>query len=318
MLHDWVWPVPEEVGLLEMENIVWNWTPAKGFYPLVEVLMNPTKKLPPRFVFQKYSRKEIIDMYREQIEYYWNKKLNIVFGSESMDVIVKLSNGVDILKTFSKDIIPNHIDPRHITVVVAYRTPKVKHLISVWHQNIMKPGKENKISFYDWITTDPNTLGPMDALGMVEMFLQYTNWNVVLLDLEGLRVNEWDESNLVACKVLGGNCVNRSLADASGTETRKEPIIANVRSHEQGPNVSQEALDEMEKILRLYDCNYQSMLQQERNGRRLKIYYPVGLDETMKLCSSAAMDKTNHIRQSRSEMKSLIKDVAIKYGRLAL
>ena len=300
-----------------MANTAWDWTPAKGFYPMVEVLLNPTKKLPPqRFVFQKYSRGEIIDMYREKIEYYWNQNLNVVFGSESMDNIVKVSNGTAILEAFSKDIIPQNVNPQYITVVVAYRTPKVKHLISMWHQNIMKPGKENKISFYDWITKDPNTLGPMDALGMVEMFLKHTEWKVALLDLEGLRVNEWDESNLVACKILQGKCFNRTLIDVSDFGEMKEPIITNVRKHEQEPNVPLEALVEMEAVLRSYDCNYYDMLQRESNGDRLKIYYPIGLDETMKFCPS--MIQSNHVRQSRLEMKALIKDIVVKHGRIKL
>jgi hypothetical protein len=234
-----------------------------------------------------------------------------------MDNIVKVKNGADILKIFSKYIIPQDVNPRQITVVVAYRTPKIKHLISMWHQNIMKPGKENKISFYDWITKDPNSLGPMDALGMVDMFLTHTDWNVALLDLEGLKVNEWDESNLVACKILQGTCYNRMLTDVSKSREIKEPVIANVRSHEREPNVPQKALDEMEEVLRSYDCKYQDMIQRERNGDRLKIYYPIGLDKTMKICSSMYNDKDTR-GQSRMEMKALIKDIAVKYGPIAL
>ena len=320
IFKDWVWPVPEEIGRLESVNKTWDWTPSKGFYPMMEVLLPPPKfknkpkklKKSPRPVFQKYSGNEILKLYHDRLEYYWNQKMNIVIGTEAVDNIVKFDNGVDMLKTFSKDIVPNHIDPRRITVVVAYRTPKVNHLISMWHQIMLDT--KRKSTFFDWITLAENTLGPMDALGMVEMFLQYTEWNVVLLDLEGLKVNEWDASNLVACKVLQGNCVNRSLADLSKDGAMKTPVITNVRSHQKEPNVSQEALDEMETVLRLYDCNYQSMLERERNGHRLKIYYPVGLDETMKLCSS--MNKSNHQRQPRSEMKSLLGDIALKHGRL--
>ena len=286
---------------------------------MMEVLLPPPKfknkpkklKKSPRPVFQKYSGNEILKLYHDRLEYYWNQKMNIVIGTEAVDNIVKFDNGVDMLKTFSKDIVPNHIDPRRITVVVAYRTPKVNHLISMWHQIMLDT--KRKSTFFDWITLAENTLGPMDALGMVEMFLQYTEWNVVLLDLEGLKVNEWDASNLVACKVLQGNC-RRTLADLSKDGAMKTPVITNVRSHQKEPNVSQEALDEMETVLRLYDCNYQSMLERERNGHRLKIYYPVCLDETMKLCSS--MNKSNHQRQPRSEMKSLLGDIALKHGRL--
>lgn len=312
-MNDWVWPLPEEIGRLAKAHTVWDWTPAKGFYPMMEVLLESNVKIAPRSLHTTYSRKEILDMYRDEIEYYWNQNFNVVFGTESMDNIVKVSNGVDILKAFSKEIIPHDIDPQHITVVVAYRTPKVKHLISMWHQNILN--KPVKKSFYDWITTTKNNFGAMDALKMVEMFLEHTQWNVALLDLEGLRINEWDESNLVACKILQGKCSNRTLTNIYGEEL-KESIVANVRSHEQEPNVPQEALDQMEEVLRFYDCNnYQDMLQREWNGHdRLKIYFPIGLEETMKFCSSVS--NSYRTKQSRPHMISLIKSIAIKYGRV--
>jgi hypothetical protein len=229
-----------------------------------------------------------------------------------MDYVVKVRNGSDFLKTFSEEIIPQSVDQRQITVVVAYRTPKVKHLISMWHQNMIE--KSMNSTFFEWITTTKNNLGSLDALGMVEMFLTFTEWNVVLLDLEGLRVNQWDESNLVACEIMQGTCSNRALINIYNEEL-KEPILTNVRSHEQEPNVPQEALDEMEQVLRFYDCHYQDMLQRELDGHRLKIYYPIGLDETMKFCTSRK--KTNTMRrQSRSEMVSNIKQIGLKYGKV--
>jgi hypothetical protein len=297
---------------MQWESATWDWTPAKGFFPMVRVLANEKKKIPFRSDNKKYNRKEVIDLYRGRIEYYWNQNLNIVFGTEAMDYIVKVSNGAALLKMFSKSILPQSVDPRQITVVVAYRTPKVKHLISVWHENMAD--KSMNSTFYEWITTTDNNLGALDALGMVKMFLRYTEWNVVLLDLEGLRVNQWDESFLVACEILQGTCSNRALTNTYNEEL-KEPIVTNARSHEQEPNVPQKALDEMEQVLRLYDCNYKYMLHRELDGHRLKIYYPIGLDETMKYCSSR--NKTNTMRrQPRSEMVSNIKKICLKYGKV--
>ena len=74
-------------------------------------------------------------MYRETINTYWQKGYDIAIGSEAMDIVVKVPEGPSMIRNMSAHVLPDSIDGDQVTVVVVYRTPKIKHLISMWHQN---------------------------------------------------------------------------------------------------------------------------------------------------------------------------------------
>ena len=217
-------------------------------------------------------------------------------------MIVKLPEGPSMIRNISTRILPD-IDGDQITVVVMYRTPKVTHLISVWHQNCNKPTDDK---FYEWITTTENTLGPMDSLGMVDMFLNETNWNVASVNLEGLKEDNWDVSNFVACKILGEECKDKVLKGLHGSE----PIVANVRSGARSPNVPNETLAEMDVILNQFDCNYKHILKGD--NPRLKTFYPEGLRDRYDSC----LKIEDEYPKSRTAMKEQLKAIAIKGGKI--
>lgn len=305
---NWIWPVPKQIA--DENDRTWSWTPAKGFYPMIEVLMDPNdRQLTKRKLYDKYTRDEIVGMYRDTIQSYWDQKRNIVIGTEALDEIVR-SSGEKLLQSFSTRILPKNIYPSQITVVVSYRNPKADHLVSLWHQSRANIGAR-KDNFYDWITKTNNNLGVLDALGMVKMFLDYTDWNVVLLDLKGLKMNDWDESTIVACNILNAECLNRTLAGpVTANENAISPIVTNVRKTELRPNVSERALGEMELALIMNDCFYLDMLHDER----LTIYYPVSLDELTKMCSTF-MNLSD--KYSKPNMLEMVKNIAIKHGPLS-
>ncbi len=305
---NWVWPIPEVIAEIESNDAkTWNWTPAKVFYPMMEA-MAPLKKKHKRNLFKQYAQNNVTQMYRETLSTHWNQGEDIVFGTEAMDMIVKFPHGSSMLHTISDDILPNAIEGDQITAVIMYRTPKINHLVSIWHENC---NKATDPKFYEWITTSENTFGPVDSLGMVDLMLKETNWKIVLIDLNLARLDGWDISNFVACKVMGEDCVNKALRGLNGAE----PVVKNVRRYDRDPNVPNITLDEMDSVLRSYDCNYQHIFDNIKNSYvgRLEIAYPDGFHETMAMCRTLSVDG---YPSSRVEMKQQIGEVAVKYGKL--
>ena len=300
----WIWPVPLKIAEVEHSDTkAWEWTPSKVFYPMMEVLRDDKRTLnTERTLYQKFTPKEILGMYRETINTYWQKGYDIAIGSEAMDIVVKVPEGPSMIRNMSAHVLPDSIDGDQVTVVVVYRTPKIKHLISMWHQNCNKPTSDNK--FYQWITTTDNTLGALDALGMVDMFLNETDWNVALIDLDRVTQDGYDISNFVACRVMGEECQGKRLNGLNGSD----PIITNVRSDKRPPNVSNQTLDEMDIVLQNFDCNYQHILG--GNNERLKMFYPEGMLETLNACEAMV----ERYPRSRDEMRQQINDIAVKYG----
>jgi len=300
----WIWPVPIEIARIEHnDSHTWNWAPSKVFYPMMEVLMDKKRHPKKRNLFQMYTPNEIIAMYRDAILTYWNDGYDVVFGTEAMDMIVKLPEGPSMIRKISTLILPNMIDGDQITVVIMYRSPKVDHLVSMWHQNCDKPTDDK---FYEWITSTKNTLGPMDSLGMVDMFLNETNWNVSLVNLEGLIEDDWDLSNFVACEILGEECEDKVLKGLHGSK----PIVTNVRSGQRPPNVPNQTLVEMDAILNQFDCNYMHILRGD--NPRLSIFYPQGLQHRLNSC----LEIEDEYPKSRNAMTERIKKIALNSEKL--
>mmetsp|Transcript_9665 Transcript_9665/g.11270 ORF Transcript_9665/g.11270 Transcript_9665/m.11270 type:complete len:414 (+) Transcript_9665:166-1407(+) len=309
ILDNWVWPVPLSIATAEHnDTYTWDWDPSKAFYPMMEALRGPNYKIPDRLLFKLYSYEEIIDAFHKTMETYWQKGYNLIFGTEAVDLIVKLQEGPKMVRAISNRIIPLNVTSDQITVVVTYRTPKIDHMISQWHQ--LCKGKDTR-PFYDWITTTKNTLGPLDALGMADMFLRLTDWNVALVDLEWLKANDWDLSNYVACHILKAECNEKSKQLVKlGV---KEPMLRNVRNNERKPNISDRALAEMNSTLLAFDCNYMDLLVNRQD--KFILYHELGVEKMIKNCRSINLD---NIPKTRAQMKNRIVKIAEKYGAIEL
>ena len=294
-LPNWKWPVPPIISDLESGDAkTWQWTPSKGFYPLMESLqdtgMNTIRKS-SRTIYQKYTPLEIQDFFREELAAVDLDRYNVVMGSEAMDLIVKSKHGDIILDGLSQ-VMPADAD---VTCVIVYRIPKVSHLVSMWHQNEIT---ENGAEFWEWITTTQNTLGAIDALGMVSLILERTQWDVRLVDAWGAKMAGWDISNLLVCSVLQSfdtsiKCVESDKGMVVEGDVI-QPIIKNVRSDKKPPNVDDEVLHQMDQALRSFDCNYLDLMKE----------------------GAASWDKMVRFSANESIGKKKIDKVENKYGRL--
>lgn len=310
---DWVWPVSSEVAELEKaDTLNWDWTPAKVYYPLIEALRNAHRKTQPRSLFMHYSNAEIVKLYSDLLQKYWKKGYNIVFGTEAIDTIMRITRheGQALVRRLAREVVPGK--GSEVTVVVVYRIPKIKHLISLWHQHNTR---QTDPQFYEWITTTANKLGALDSLGMINIFLHHTDWNVALVDLEGLSGAGWDPSNFIACEVLDELCVDKKPLELHNA--RIAPVIANVRSDELIPNVPNVTLEEIDRVLLAYDCKYINKLEgwietEIETTSRVKLHYPKGVYEMMKQCKSM---EQKIFSGNRLQMKKKIVDVVKKYGK---
>ena len=314
---DWVWPVPPKILKIEENDThEWDFTPSKGFYMLLEALgpktLNKLKK--ERKLFESHNKQEVLQIYKQHLNNKWEEGKNIIFGTEAFDVIIKdPKRGVSMLNRLEHILPATTTVSTSTTVVVMYRTPKIKHLISIWHQNTVRRTDPN---FFEWITTTNNSLGALDALGMVDLFLKYTSWNVVLFDSSGLRKQRnkkgemtppMDASHIVACDIMKIAC-DSSSKRVLGFEY-VDPVVSNVRNDQRPPNVHQQVLNDMDRVLSRFECNYQHLFQKSYNPR-LTILYPKNILPMMR---GNCQDMTG-IPETRVEMKQQLVDIALHAG----
>ena len=324
IIPNWVWAVPPQIIDVESsDKHTWSWNPSKGFYPLLEALRNYTiyaTSKPTRTLFKKYKQTHIVDMYTEYLRQVWTKGHHIVMGTEAMDTIIKDIDGVRILNTLVHEVLsftlntttptttpttyttpPSPTTKTRVTIVIVYRTPKVKHLISIWHQNTVQ---RNSPGFHQWITHTNNQLGPIDALGMVDLVLQNTphSWNVVLVDSSGVQKEGWDISNLIACEVMNVDC-----GEGTNGVLGVEPDILNVRQNKKPADVEDDILEQMDEVMRGYDCNYQHLFDGSIYNDRLKVLYPLELSQIMEHCKN----RNTSYPTSRNAMKKEIVKIAL-------
>lgn len=335
ILQQWVWPVPLPVVHAEFYEMEHQWTPADVYYTIIEAMKKyvirqrlrngelDSKKvsfptLPGRMLFQKYSLPKIFRLFRESMEEYWNMGYNLILGSEGFNLIVSHPEyGDEMIQRFSEAVIPSGTIPgKQITAVVLYRSSKVEHFLQSW-----KDVKD--ISFRDWIVYGMTMMfSLLDALGIVEMILKNTQWDVAILDTKGLEQSQWDTANYIACHIMKNSSSSSSNShgiscDENGmigfeSEKDKYPPDEDPSSVQEDTtnNIPPEkVLKEMEQVFLTFDCNYKSMIQEYTKNGRLTIHHNIGLDDTMKRCNSIKQEDI----PDRDGMRQRIIDIVEKY-----
>lgn len=196
-----------------------------------------------------------------------------------------------------------------ITVVISYRTPKARHLISVWHQNSLR---RSDPGLYDWINTTSHGLGTLDAaLGMADLILRHPisqRWDVVLVDLSGVKEDGWDLSNLIACEVLRAECDDETKGPVK-LRGGAVPFLKNAKKYKKPIDVSDEALERIEGVLRGYDCNYQHLFF-DNNGKyakRLQILHPFDLERIMEDCRNRTVPYPSSRKVMKEEIVKIVR-----------
>jgi len=310
---NWSWPIPEKFGGEEFNSCGHNLRQRpKMFYAYIGTLngMGGDKCL--RKAYKSIgSKKEFIGEYEREFYKEWKEGKSLVIASEAMDFVSSLkTDGSKLLDNILKGMpwsrhnaMGNQLHGNNddITVVVKYRTPRVKHLISLWHQCCMED-----MNFYDFLTVylpdEVDHLRSLDSLRLAEAFLD-RNLKVILIDMEGVTEQGYDISDVIACDVMGALCTREKKIVGEIAP----PIIANVKvNSEDDLVVSEDQLSMMEKAIRNYDCNFQNMI-----GRgNLTVLYASELINILDNCKN--IPEAERIT-SRHQLGGILSEIAYKH-----
>lgn len=311
---DWAWPSPIATFLEDgciVQNGIENY---QVFYWWIQAMMGSEKIQCTSGNEKIYSRMEMTDKYTRAFFDHWQKGSNLVIASEAMDFVTSENPllGPNVLLENIISSLPWHANyppakasgsDDDITVVVSYRSPRSRHLISLWHQCCME-----KMSFHEWLSNmwgqkawirrkDP--LNSLDSLKIAKVFLD-RGLKVVLIDMAGVEEKGYDMSNVIACDVLNANCSpeKRFVGDPE-----EEQAIVNVKSHnETNFNVTRKQLERIEEVIQDYDCNYLSLLEEGN----LTVLYSHSIKQTFNFCQEHAGDDR---ARNRKDMAKQIADI---------
>mmetsp|Transcript_29759 Transcript_29759/g.59296 ORF Transcript_29759/g.59296 Transcript_29759/m.59296 type:complete len:423 (-) Transcript_29759:137-1405(-) len=229
---------------------------------------------------QIYSVDQYLAFYEKEFHRQWVDGRGLVTASEALDMIGESKKGSRVLKRVVAQL-PWHSNTvpaadgsdSDITAVVAYRSPRSKHLESLWHQCCMdKESFEHYLIHLNdrsWFPTHS-----LDSLNLANQFLK-EGIKTLLIDLAGVLVEGYDVSNVIACDVLGAACTTEKRFMGALDE---KPIIANAKN--KNHTITLEQMQQIDEVIEEYECNFLTML----GHRSLTILYPSALDKLVEKC----------------------------------
>jgi hypothetical protein len=200
----------------------------------------------------------LLQLFQRKIREAWDAGQNIVIASEHLDRLV-LHPVPDTSKTPRRptSLTPDALWKRflallpsssNLVVGLTYRTPRIDHLLSVWHH----VGHE---SLADFITKPrppslASTQHSLDSLGLATFFLRQ-GYTVRILDSGGVKDAGMDLPSAVACHVLR---IPEFCGPAPQFTTRY-----NARPEPAARNLDNHTLRAIHNLLIQHDCQYQQL-----------------------------------------------------------
>jgi len=193
-----------------------------------------------------------------------------------------------------------------------YRTPKIKHLISMWHESLKHD--EVKRTFASFVYNRQH-FPALYGLKLVRKLLQNTEWNIDLVPLEPLVEDGWEVSSFVACEILKVKCYKKKPVKADA------PTMMNVYDKDDAdfnndgkeefivPNVPNETLAELDGMLNIFDCNYRQLAMSKSN--RLTIHFSKWFKKRMRKCKGRAQNFNETSKQMNYQMKEAVASFAV-------
>ena len=290
LAQKWAWPSPSQTFRKDGCEVNNASDEFQIFYWWIQAMKGTTKVrclYPHDNEIPIYSREEMIETYKREFYEQWMKGYNLVIASEAMDFVSseRFENPHELLENIIHQL-PWHANytisasgsDDDITVVVSYRAPRSSHLISLWHQCCMKD-----MSFHEFLTNRrleimPDPLKSLDSLKLTKTFLD-RGLKVILVDMAGVKANQYDMSNVIACDVLGAACTpDKRFSDSNKNEI---PAIANVKTHSDANfDVTPKQLERIDTVIQKYDCNFVSLMDHEN----FEVLYAHGIKEIFDKC----------------------------------
>jgi hypothetical protein len=277
--NSWNWIFPPEVKRRARGRI----KSEKNMAALIFAMTNRANK--SRRSRSTNSNSEMLTLYRTEIRQQLELGLNILLGSEEIDSVASSpGDALDVLLTiFPAEAIKN------ISVVIAYRAPRIQHLMSLWKQLLGENKGEN--TFYDFLHT-PIPFHAIDSLSMADSFLQ-RGFQVYMLDLAGMSSHGYEMHSVLGCDLMQLPCDDTKMP--LSLKSRPEILSLmrkkqNVRRTRVELNVTESQLEQMDDLLKNYDCAFQGLIQHDD----LTVLYNDQFGRNMRNCgvtSSTGMSK---------------------------
>eukprot|EP01084_Bolivina_argentea_P125644 222588_1 len=264
ILEDWSWPCPQNDAYAYNKQIH-----AKCFARLLWALDNRSKKV--------MNPHETQLMYSKTFQRLWNNNKSIVFGAEYTDhVIANEFEGELIIGNLMRFMPCYPCNIYQIEVVITYRTPRVTHLISLWHQ-ISKQNNVTHLS--EFIQRVLHTFFfIINPLGMAQRFAM-KNISTRIIDTSGIARQNIDLSLVIACHILKVSCENNTIIGLINNPVRLNVFTKKYPQNNLHKDVSENKLQAIEKVLQQFDCKYLKLKQMSN----VEILYQ---DQLFHLCSN--------------------------------
>lgn len=290
ILPSWSWPGPNIIYDICTKEAIKEYMHGKIFYPFGEALHGC--KFGRRAVAASYTCGELLDLYKKEFKKKWDDGYNLAIGTEAFDLVGSFQDGIKIADIIEQMPTKNLDD---FTVVLKYRSPRVTHLISWYHECCM-----NDMTFPTFLVNEMTSFlhrgsRIIDSLHLVKKFLDF-GLNVTLIDLSGVHEEGYDLSNIIACDVMNAPCTNEKTIIGDSVL----PQIKNVKSGGKFASITDEDLGQLERIIRRRDCRFQEL----RKHPKLKILYEKDLSAIMEACDDDGI--------SREEMSHQIRKIGEK------
>eukprot|EP00934_Nitzschia_sp_Nitz4_P007547 Nitzschia sp. Nitz4//scaffold201_size42423//18125//19192//NITZ4_007375-RA/size42423-processed-gene-0.53-mRNA-1//-1//CDS//3329541335//7537//frame0 len=283
----WAFPTPtkDDVQASSLPSNTKLVAGGKSFSPLISRLLAVQSGT-------EVTASPLVQLYKRKIQQAWDEGYNIVVASEHLDRVArdtqdgKLLDGDDHASSLTPDLLwqrllaclPPH--PDRIVVGIQHRTPRIDHLLSMWHQLAQR--QESLVEFI----TKPTKPGlksmahSMNPLGLADFFVK-KGYPVIIVDTGGMQAKGVDLPIAMACHVLDIPCrpAHTSTNDVESenglelafglNETRSKWMGVsskqklNQRFDTGTRDLDEETLVAVNRLLEEYDCQYRHFADRE-------------------------------------------------------
>jgi len=163
------------------------------------------------------------------------------------------------------------IKAEDVTIVLLYVHPRVEQWLSIFTHEISEASSssDNKDfkDAYEEFLCDPETADKRwesleTAMNPLQLASTYTNagFNVVLIDLDGVRDAGLMIEHVIGCEVLGGTCTDDGWLDNLEFESFTKYRQKDDESEHPFHSLTTGDVKDLEQLFRLRDCNYQHVV----------------------------------------------------------
>jgi len=182
------------------------------------------------------------------------------------------------------------IDDEDITIVLLYQHPRVEQWLSIYTHEIIATDFGNNENGNDKTNSNNNFKDPyeeflcnpetyderweiletaMNPFQLATTYLGAGGYNVVMIDLDGVREAGLMIEHVIGCEVLGGMCSNDGWLDSLESESFMKYQQHDDEATHPFHSLTPDDVQDLERLLRLRDCNYQNFLKDHSNFRIL-------------------------------------------------